>query len=70
MLKNSDGRMFIKGPGPALGLGYLGHRLGPPTRGRPPNFRAKIDILKKNGDRGKKIVLHFSSTFKKSQRIE
>ena len=31
-------------PGPALGLGHLGNHLGPPTRERPPNFGAKIEI--------------------------
>ena len=31
-------------PRPALGLGHLGDCLGPPTRERPPNFGAKIEI--------------------------
>ena len=30
--------------GPALGFGHLGNCLGPLTRERPPNFRAKIEI--------------------------
>ena len=30
--------------GLALGLGHLGNCLGPPTRERPPNFGAKIEI--------------------------
>ena len=33
--------------GLGLGLGHLGHRLGPPTRERPSNFGAKFDIFKK-----------------------
>ena len=63
--------------GPTLGLGHLGNCLGPPTRERPPNFGAKIEIYIYIylmffffGDIGKKLVLHFSSTFKKYQRIE
>ena len=38
--------------GSALSLGHLGHRLGPPTRERPPNFGAKLIYL--FGDLGKK----------------
>ena len=30
--------------GPTLGLGHLGHRLGPPTKERLPNFGAKVYI--------------------------
>ena len=28
----------------ALGLGHLGHRVGPPSKERPPNFGVKINI--------------------------
>ena len=61
------------GSGPALGLGHLGHHLGPPTRGRP-KILGEILIFKKKKKiwryRKKKKVLYFSSTFKKSQKIE
>ena len=40
--------------GLALGLGHLGHRLGPPTRERPSNFGAKFDIFKKKKKKKKK----------------
>ena len=43
--------------GLALGLGHLGHRLGPPTRERPSNFGAKFDIFKKK--KKKKTSLKF-----------
>ena len=54
----------------ALGLGHLGNCLGRPTRERPPNFGAKIEIyiFKKYfyfKIEEKKLVLHFSSTFTK-----
>ena len=52
----------------------LGSRAGPslrpPTRERAPNFGAKIDIYIYMWRYWKNIVLHFSSSFKKSQRIE
>ena len=53
--------------GLALGLGHLGHRLGPPTRERPSNFGAKFDILKK---KKKTSFTFFFFNFKKFQRIE
>jgi len=41
--------------GLALGLGHLGHRLGPPTRGRPQILGQKLIYLKKEfRDIGKK----------------
>ena len=49
-------------PGPALGLGHLGNHLGPPTRERPPNFGAKIEIyiyIYIFWDIGKKISFAF-----------
>ena len=59
------------GAGLALGLGQLGHRLGPPTRGRPQILGQKLIYLKKKlRYKKKKIVLHFSFNFKKSQRVE
>ena len=60
--------------GSALGLGHLGNHLGALTRERSPNFGAKIEIYFFLNIffeiKGKKLVLHFSSIFKKYQRIE
>ena len=57
-------------PGPALGLGHLGNHLGPPTRERPPNFGAKIEIYIFNFflDIGKKISFTFFLYFLRSPR--
>jgi len=56
-------------PRPALGLGHLGHCLGPLTRERPPNFGAKIFFEKKIFfSRSRKKILHFFFLLLKSAK--
>ena len=59
--------------GLALGLGHLGNHLGPFLEKGPQILGQKfkyIYIFFFFGYKGKKLVLHFSSIFKKYQRIE
>ena len=44
----SKKKKLLGGLGPALGLGHLGHRLGPPTRESPQILGQNLIYLKIN----------------------